>query len=358
MAQRECDSRADPTWPINAVTPVAAGYCKKNVDPNNDVCPSIFLALDRVMHDIAEASPSTVSNFVINIGARDGVVDDPLFPVLEANPTVGGVFIEVDPNWFPQLQGNYGSRFPNAQLVQTGVSPTNAVELCKGDATAASRGAPYPSGERTVDVFKFDIDGCECHILEVMMRDSFYHAKIIQLEVNHMVPPPISWRDMCRDDVNGRSNHGLDVWGCSIQAAYDVLRPHGYELLQYDWPDAVFVHKNYTRTVFPCIMDPAAESHALFIKNYWLGWTHARKNYGRFVWHQRNTTLTNSLVEMGLMAYLEPRETLAVLASATAHELDKRPLWVEVGVSGTRIKANIVDRNNVPVIEFFSAEGN
>ena len=47
-----------------------------------------------------------------------------------------------------------------------------------------------------MDIFKLDIDGCECHILSTLMqtlpRSRWNRPKIIQIELNHILPPPIA----------------------------------------------------------------------------------------------------------------------------------------------------------------------
>jgi hypothetical protein len=129
----------------------------------------------------------------------------------------------------------------------------------------ASNPAPIP-------LRKVDIDMCECHVLTELLRDEYYHAKIFLVEVNQLLPPPISFKEMCwsegvgvgvggptaaptsgapaageslvgashsrrhanRLNFNMRNSQSADVWGCSMQAAEDILRPHGYGLLQYD----------------------------------------------------------------------------------------------------------------------------
>ena len=64
----------------------------------------------------------------------------------------------------------------------------------------------------------------------------------MQVEVNHFLPPPLAYRDMCANDVPGRSrgvhqpHENWDVWGCSAQAAYNIAKRAGYRLLQFDWP--------------------------------------------------------------------------------------------------------------------------
>ena len=328
-------NRKDSTWPINSVAPSAQGYCKEE----SDVCPSIFLSLDRIWADINAIFPFAMSRFVVNIGAKDGVGADPLYPLLLAVPDIGGVFIEPSNEDFPRMSEHYRSRFPNAQLIHAGIDIFSAAKLAKG---TRQEGSPYPSAASGLDVLKLDIDSCECHILEILMQDPFFaHAKIIQIETNHHLPPPLLWRDMCYDGRHGRSGHSLDVWGCSAQSAYEIVKGAGFELLQYDWPDAVFVHRNYSRSVFPCIMDGHADAHSLFLRNYWIGQQHARSLYSRFPWHQSNRAFVAALPDFASAAFHDPIAALVQLKETFKGTLSKRPLWVEVGVAGTGIFGNI-----------------
>ena len=68
------------------------------------------------------------------------------------------------------------------------------------------------------------------------------------------------------------------------------MQPHGYELLQYDWPDAVFVHRNYS-AAFPCLSKD-------FMRNYWIGFHHAREHYSRFTTFVTNKTFVASVTDL------------------------------------------------------------
>lgn len=339
--------REHPYWPISSVTPpLLEGYCKHETD----VCPSIFLPLDRIVADIRAAVPNLMSNFVVNIGAKDGVTADPVYPILEALPLTGGVFIEAGDESFDALEKAYSGRFRNAQTVLAFVSPSNAALLSRGDVARARNAGTYPSSRRSLDVLKIDIDGCDCHILGVMLAepDAFFHAKVIQVELNHAIPPPLVWKDMCLNDAPGRSNSYADVWGCSMQAAYDLVRPLGYELLQYDWPDAVFIKSDIGRAAFPCIFLPGSSVGGTFERSYWVGYEHAAKHYSRFTIHQSDRALFASLPTLARAAAIAPHDTISNFVATMAPILGKRPLWVEVGVSfsDSRIQGNVTVVNN------------
>lgn len=113
-----------------------------------------------------------------------------------------------------------------------------------------------------------DIDGCECHLLSLLLRERYFTAKVnivieptlthqhclcahslltaasgvhsvrwlqvVVVELNHYLPPPISYKAMCAGNDTSRSSRSFNAWGCSVQAAADTLRPHGYRLLQWD----------------------------------------------------------------------------------------------------------------------------
>lgn len=346
-------NRAHPWWPISSVVPpLNEGYCKGE----KDVCPSIFLSLERVVEGIREVFPDAMSNFCVNIGAREGMEADPVYPILDAIPDIGGVFIEANEYEFGRLKGNYDSRFPNAQTVNAFISPSNAAIVSRGDVARARSAGVYPTQRRTLDVLKIDIDGCDCHILETLLAeaDGFFEAKVIQIELNHVIPPPLVWKDMCPRDVSGRSSKSLDVWGCSMQAAYDVVQPLGYELLQYDWPDAVFVKSSFARAAFPCILTAGASAGETFDRAFWVGWTHAEAHYARFVKDQDDRAFFASFPTLARRAYHDPHAVLRLIVDKMAPVLEKRPLLVEVGVTlgGARISGTVTNTS----VEFNRAE--
>lgn len=330
--RRRCEIKAsNGTWPIFSVNPYEdSGYCKEEMD----VCPSIFLPLTRIWTEIQSRHPTNMSMFLVNIGANNGINADPMFPIIKGNPSIGGVLIEYDRHLFQQLRNNM-QEYPNLQLVNDGISPENAVSLCKGKKIGD---APNPSPHASLDILKLDIDGCECHILAVLMQDSFYLAKVIQIELNHHIPPPISYKDMCANGSSGRASSSLDVWGCSMQAAYDVLAPYGYSLLQYDWPDAVFVHKDYIQ-MFACVTGDVATSLS---RNYWIGYYHAKDNYKRFPMHQHNKEFVSRLPELALRSFLQPVEAINHIISNYSSTWSKRPLWIELAVAGTDVGVSVV----------------
>lgn len=327
LKQRKCTTSSpsdDRSWPINQVDPREhEGYCKEEVD----VCPSIFLPLQRIYSDLKRQN--RMSNFVVNIGANDGKAADPLYPVLMRFPDINYVGFEPS-SLIDSLRENL-QPFKNAVAEHEAITPSNVKQqVAKYMSTHGVSSAP--------DIIKIDTDGCDCHILSSLMVDPLMHSKVIQIELNHVLPPPISYMDMCESDVYGRSsNSNLDVWGCSMQAAYDIVRPHGYVLLQYDWPDAVFIHSAFL-PAFPCL---TAAGEDFFHRNYWTGFFHAKENYSRFHQHVTNSTFVQSIELLALRAHLHPRSTLENIISTQQASWNKVPLWIELSVSGSTVSAQI-----------------
>ena len=292
------------------------GYCKEE----SDVCPSIFLPLSRVFSEISKIA--TPSFYGINIGANDGVTADPVYPILTTNPDFHLLALEPNVQIFEKLKRNL-IPFKNARPLNVGVYASTA--------TSVANDFPNPSME-DMDILKIDIDSCDCHILENLMLDKRYHAKIVQVELNHIITPPVAYKDMCRHDVHGRSSGNLDVWGCSMQAAFDIVESHGYFLLQYDWPDATFVKKAYSHA-FPCFTQS-------FEETYWIGYHHARKHYTRFSNHVTNRTFAFGFPDLAK----DGKKAIDAIVDQYRHTFTKRPLWIEMYDKASNYKRTLQGR--------------
>jgi len=336
-------SRANASWPINSIVPPIP-YDRDRGNMDSDVSPSIFVPLDRVWEALSAAFPKAMSNFVVNVGAANGVSDDPLWPLMVAHgPSgeIGGVFVEYKKEAFEQLRASY-AQFPYAQLLNAAMQVSTSSHTARGK--NASSG-PYPSQDRSLDVFKFDIDSCDGHYLEEMLKDPFYRAKVVQIETNHHITPPIHWRDMCLNDVNGRDGTHWDVWGLSAQAAYDVIKPYGYSLLQYAWPDVLFIKNEYL-SAFPCMTFN-------FEDNYWLGYWHARNNYARFNTQQSNRNFVASFPALSNSSLKDPHSVLQLIHDTFHDYFGKNELWIDVGITGTGVRGSIFrDSAGAPKLTF------
>ena len=294
------------------------------------MCPSIFLSLDRIFAQVAERH--RVSGLVINIGANDGVSGDPLYPVLQKFPKIHYLGVEVR-EFYEALTKNL-RQFENVALVQESISPSTARSILS--VHTKNKGLKPP------DIIKIDTDGCDCHLLREILSDVYFRAKVIQIELNHIIPPPIAYEEMCQDDVYGRaSGHlvNLDVWGCSMQAAWNIVRNYGYVLLQYDWPDAVFIQRAYL-DVFPCV----ASSGNSFESNYWKGFYHAKKYKMASTHHKPD--ICGLHYKLALRSHLHPTTTIEHIIT-TQSSMDERSTLIEIEVNG--IRADIRRRGNEPI---------
>jgi len=60
-----------------------------------------------------------------------------------------------------------------------------------------------------------------------------------------------------------------------LQAATDLLAPYGYVLLQYDWPDGIFIQENFIH-LFPSIASQT------YLQRWHVGLKHAEVYYKRY----------------------------------------------------------------------------
>jgi hypothetical protein len=158
LAPDSCDF--EDYSPIYLVSPpMEQGYCKQETD----VCPSIFISLDRVWSEINKFASDKMSHFIMNIGANDGKSADPLFPLLEQMPEISGLYVEIVVDLVEKLEANM-QPYANIEIVKVGIHPGNAVDLLKREQHKA----------KGIDIFKIDIDSCECHILDVLMQDKYF----------------------------------------------------------------------------------------------------------------------------------------------------------------------------------------
>lgn len=344
-------------WPINRVVPpvytsAAAqgaggglGWCEpQKLDikyvygkyPNvpGDICPSLSIPADRLWSEMKKhLGASKMSHYVLNIGANDGIGGDPVWILLQRHPHLAGLAIEPGAA-FGGLVANLRP-FKNMVPLKLAVQPSTA---------AATLRAQHPNtSPNSIDFLKIDIDSCECQVLEELLRTDprYYTAKIIQVEAGHNLPPPLAFQDRCKHDKYGQSASSMfDLFGCSVQAAHDVLAPHGYRLLQYDWPDAVFVHEE-ARPAFPCMsLDLEA--------NYWLGYHNARRNFIRFVRYANYVGWVRATPALARRARKDPVGVLEELVLAYGSSWSKRPLQIQMGVAGTGVELTIEEAGGTP----------
>ena len=114
--------------------------------------------------------------------------------------------------------------------------------------------APPPSGWLPVDVLKVDIDSFDCDMARSVLERGFT-PKLVWVEINWDIPPPLRLAKLfeplgSNPWLTFRSQfeeQNLPFFGCSLSYSVRMFGELGYELLQVDGLDAIFVHKSLGR---------------------------------------------------------------------------------------------------------------
>tara|TARA_B110001452_G_C15186846_1_gene412223 strand:+ start:154 stop:1194 length:1041 start_codon:yes stop_codon:yes gene_type:complete len=240
-------------------------------DRGSDACPSVFLSSYDIWDILHRAFPNDCNHFFANIGARDGVNDDPIWPLWSLHPLRSrfrGMGVEASNIFFPKLIQNFKqidalSRFKAVNKI---ITPSTFAS------TLRETGAPLE-----MDLLKVDIDRCECALMEELLRDSLYRPKVIFQEVNEFLWPPLGYKTYCttRTKIHGKGSC-VRFGGCSLASAHEIMGRYHYELLQFDWPDGVWVSRKY-----------ASAFRSTLTKNvsrmFEVGYNHALMHYARFM---------------------------------------------------------------------------
>ncbi len=172
--------------------------------------------------------------YVVDIAASDGVEQSCTLGFFrEAN--WGGLAVEMDPVKFSKLAFVY-ARFPNARLARCRVTPGNVIAILQGF-------------EVPVDfsLLNLDIDSYDLHVIDALLK-SPYRPKIISMEINEKIPPPIFFSVDFDESHFWKFDH---FFGCSLTAASQIVRPHGYVLESLQYNNAIFIRSELAKDFFP-----------------------------------------------------------------------------------------------------------
>jgi Methyltransferase FkbM domain len=175
----------------------------------------------RFAQEIATAQPRFSNRFAVNLGAGDGVsCNDPVLPLYQAG--WAGLAVERERN--AALLVNLPA--PSIRkLISTLITPDNVAELL------ADNGCPA-----TPDLLKLDIDGYDGPVLLEILRAGF-RPKVIQLEVQPEIPPPIEFAvlyDPAYRCVDSAGKVG-GFYGASLGYVCNLGRRFGYFPVQLDF---------------------------------------------------------------------------------------------------------------------------
>jgi hypothetical protein len=167
------------------------------------------------------------SGYVIDIAASDGYTQSSTLGFFRRE-NWSGLAVEMDPYKFSTLAFLYAD-FRNVKLVRSRVTPSNIVSLLES--------CEVP---KEVTVLNLDIDSYDLYVIEEMLRAG-YKPKVISMEINEKVPPPIYFTVLYEDSHCWQGDH---FFGCSIVAASDVVKPLDYILHSVAYNNAIFIRSD------------------------------------------------------------------------------------------------------------------
>tara|TARA_Y100001935_G_scaffold250457_1_gene250640 strand:- start:396 stop:1298 length:903 start_codon:yes stop_codon:yes gene_type:complete len=161
--------------------------------------------------------------FYVDIGASDGWTSSSTFPFAKSNK-FSGLSIELNSKKFKKMKFIY-KNFSNAHISNSKVTPENVISLLK----------EYDVPEN-FDLLNLDIDSYDLFVVKRLL-DSF-QPKIISMEINEKIPPPIYFTVTYDEKHFWKGDH---FFGCSLQAAYDELYKFDYKLHTLLYNNAIFI---------------------------------------------------------------------------------------------------------------------
>ena len=226
---------------------------ENTVDQNafyfNSGHPSSNAEFDVYLHAVLQKvnSSSEHSLFAVNLGANDGKTIDPLYALYAAGAR--GLLVELDPGLFNELQANVP--WDRCIKVQSTISPMNINQILLD--------ANVP---REMDIFKIDIDSYDVFVTDSMLLAKTFRPKIIIMEINEKIPPPLSFHV---NYYTGPRWHGDHFYGASIQAIVSMLNQHDYIPVALDWNNLILVDSVFAQQF--SVLNQSVES--LYSTGYW-----------------------------------------------------------------------------------------
>ncbi len=171
--------------------------------------------------------------FVVDIAASDGVNLSTTLGFFK-DPNWRGLAVEMDPVRFAKLAVVY-SNFPNARLARGRVTPNNVASLLQGYEVP-----------KDFSLLSLDIDSYDLYVLKEILNAG-YHPRIITMEINERIPPPIYFTVEYDDKHFWQGDH---FFGCSLAAAADLAKSQGYILESLRYNNAIFIRADVAGKLF------------------------------------------------------------------------------------------------------------
>ena len=225
-------------------------------------CPREFQA-DCYLHAVLDIVNGNVNNslYIVNIGANDGKTMDPLYEYFAAGAS--GLLVELDDQNFALLNANVPWDDRVTKVQQT-ITPANVGDVF------LSHGVP-----RVPDILKIDIDSYDVIVVEHMLSDTSFRPKIIIMEINEKIPPPISFTINYYQPYSYKGDH---CYGVSIEKAVSAANAHGYAAVALDWNNLILVDERHYGFRFD-VLDKSTTS--LYNTGYW----NRKERASKFPWN-------------------------------------------------------------------------
>jgi hypothetical protein len=155
---------------------------------------------------------------LVDIGAGDGIRSSNTFGLITSGWT--GVAVEYSPRAFAKLARAF-LHYPNAFACRFKVTPDNIVGLLGAYGV-----------EKEFGVLSLDIDSYDYYVLDTVLGS--FRPRLVITEINEKVPPPIRFVA----DFDAEFEMKNHFFGYSITALADLLKKHGYALLELEYNNA------------------------------------------------------------------------------------------------------------------------
>ncbi len=189
------------------------------------------------------AGIDTQNNFVVDIGAGDGVKMSNTYQLYKkGNP--GGA-IEYDSSRFKSLEANYAG-LSNVSRINEKVFPENIAQILKSIQT--------PMDFLLLDL---DIDGYDYFVLESILKA--YRPIVIITEINEAIPPPLKFKVLPDENFVWKGGH---FFGYSISCLDEIMETFNYSLVELHYNNAILIANDYWKGKSLC-------TEAAYISGYW-----------------------------------------------------------------------------------------
>lgn len=176
------------------------------------------------------------AGYVVDMAASDGVSQSCLLPFFR-DPKWAGLAVEMDAQRFKLLCYAY-TAFDNVALAKSRVTPENVAHLLLGYEVPTD-----------FDVLNLDIDSYDLSVIEQILKSGF-RPKIISMEINEKIPPPLFFAVKYDPDWYWKGDH---FYGCSATAAADTVEPFGYIIESIQYNNIFFIDAGLARGRFESV---------------------------------------------------------------------------------------------------------